>query len=59
MSEDLVINHEPPAAPSATGSILITPRLRRRPTYVRAASPTVGRFSGWWGNTTSLRSRNR
>lgn len=58
MSEDLVLTHEPSGErPINTGSIVLTPPLRRRPGYVRAATRSSGRFYGWWGNTTSLRSR--
>jgi hypothetical protein len=60
MAEDLVITHErSDERPIVTGSIVVTPRLRRRPSYVRAAYAAHGRFYGWWSNTTSLRSREK
>lgn len=50
MTEDLVITVPPDDRPRpTTGSIILTPRLRRRPDYVRLTNPhRSSRFGGLW-----------
>jgi hypothetical protein len=56
MTEDLVVVHEPAApAPTVLGSVVLTPRLRRRPFHVKAASKEQDRHFVWTRVMGSLR----
>ena len=60
MNQDLVVTFaESDKPPITTGSIVLTPRLQRRPDYVRLTRSASNRFHGAWKNVASLRSRKR
>jgi hypothetical protein len=53
--EDLVLTAEYVSPQRQLGSVLLLPRLRRRPRYVRVRRRDEGRFGGWWKNISRLR----
>jgi hypothetical protein len=54
ITEDLVLTAREVEHPRQIGSIVLVPRLRRRPAYVRGRHETQDRYGGWWMNVWRL-----